>query len=217
MKLSRRIFDLSSFENLDEISADLSKECLDFIRDHSSSLPSKRRAELAITLQRYIRVLSRPLKNDDGVALAKALTFVRNHLCSNYSRLVAAKKFREIKVLFGEFVKKGLLSSDFTFPSSPRRVEEYNAYKGQKLPKAYLSQIKPEPLSADEEFEQILSETCTPEIAKRLKEHVYNFKHAKHHRNPLSKFLKKSPRSIRPGINNQGLLKASFFDSGTQN
>ncbi|WP_286822887.1 MULTISPECIES: hypothetical protein [unclassified Idiomarina] len=181
---------MSNSENLDGIYADLSKECLAFIEHHSNNLPPKRRAELAIPLNHYIRVLSTPLNNDDGPALSKALTFVRNHLCSKYKRLVAAKKLYDIKVLLDELVKNEIISSNFIFPSAPRNAEEYNVYKLQKLPKTYLSQIKAEPLSADEEFEQTLSETCTTEIAKRLKEHVYNFKHAKHHRSPLSKFLR---------------------------
>lgn len=186
---------MSDFENLNEICADLSKECLAIIQHHFSNLPSKRRSELAIPLSHYIRVLSTPLNNDDGAALSKVLTFVRNHLCSKYARLVAVKKLYEIRVLLDELIENGIISSNFIFPSAPRNAEEHNAYKLQKFPKTYLSQIKAEPLSADEEFEQTLSETCTTEIAKRLKEHVYNFKHAKHHRNPLSKFLKQISKS----------------------
>jgi hypothetical protein len=92
-------------------------------------------------------------------------------------------------MLLDKFVEQGFLLKDFTFPCRPRSVEEYKVFKERKLPACYLNQLGPELLSADEMFKQNLSETCTPKIAKRLEEHVYNFKHPKHHRNPISIFL----------------------------
>ena len=182
MKLSKRIHLLSSTVKFDGISVDLSKECIDLIRKYSASLPPYKRSDLALCLHSYIGILSPSIKIDDTPGLTKALTFVRNHLCTVYTYLVVNKKLLEIRLLLDKLVEQGFLSSDYIFPSSPKSAEAHKTYKEQKLDRSYLSRLGHKQDSADEAFKKTLSDTCTPEIAKRLCEHVYNFKHPKHHR-----------------------------------
>ncbi|OOZ38203.1 hypothetical protein BOW53_16305, partial [Solemya pervernicosa gill symbiont] len=100
------------------------------------------------------------------------------------------QKLSELYNLTSLLVDKGIITGDLLFPDKPNSSATYKVYKAQAIPAEHLSKIKPKKRSADEEFYDTLSRTCSAEIAESLKAHVYNFKNVKHHTGE-SLFLRK--------------------------
>jgi len=159
------------------------------IEKHVASRSHQIAHSLTHLLSIYYRVLAPPIRNNDSAELTKVCVHIRTHLCQNYTASSVTRKLSELNILIKSLADKGAITGDFIFPDIPRSPSTYEAYKVQIIPIKYFSKIKPKKHSADEEFYDTLSRTCSAEIAQRLKEHVYNFKHVKHHRNPLSTFL----------------------------
>lgn len=139
-------------------------------------------------LDTYWGLLELPINNNNSKELTKAFLYIRSHLCQNHTKLVATIKLAELHKLTKRLTSKGVITCTFTFPYYPNSDSTHKASKNQIIPSESLSKIKKK-IDVNEEFNETLSKTCSPEIAQRLKEHVYNFKHVKHHRKPLNDYL----------------------------
>jgi len=180
---------MSAEERLNSLSTSLCLESFSVLADYARNRTRQRRNLVTQVVDTYIGLLESPIRNDDSAELSKALVHIRTHLCQNHTQQVAKAKLTELYNLTSLLADKEVISGDLLFPVKPNSTATYKAYKTQVIPTEHLSKIKPKKRSADEEFNDTLSRTCSTEIADRLKEHVYNFKIAKHHRNPLNTFL----------------------------
>ena len=174
---------------LNSLSAPLSPRAHRVLAKYARSRTRQGRNNVISLVDTYIGLLESPIRNDDSAELTRALVYIRTHLCQNYTKDVVLQKLSELYNLLSLLVDKGIITGDFLFPEKPTFNATYKVYKAQAIPTEYLSKIKPKKRSADEEFYDTLSRTCSAKIAERLKEHVYNFKTVKHHRSPLNDFL----------------------------
>lgn len=180
---------MSAEEKLITLSTSLRTEHFSIVEEYARNRTRNGRNIVTLLLETYIGLLETPLKTNDSAELTRSLVHIRTHLCQNHTKLMAQTKLNELYNLITLLIDNGLISGDLILPDKPKCVSTYRAYKKQTIPADDLSKIKLEDLSADEEFNNTLSRTCSEPIAKRLKEHVYNFKIAKHHRNPLTEYL----------------------------
>jgi len=180
---------VSAEVKLNSLSASLCPESHSVLAKYARSRTRQGRNYVISLVGTYIGLLESPIRNDDSAELTKALVYIRTHLCQNYTKDVVLQKLSELYNLISLLVDKGIITGDLLFPEKPTFSATYKVYKAQAIPSKYLSKIKPKKRSADEEFYDTLSRTCSAKIAERLKEHVYNFKTVKHHRSPLNDFL----------------------------
>ncbi|KGJ90848.1 hypothetical protein [Colwellia psychrerythraea] len=176
-------------EKLQSLSASIQPEYFSVIEEHLNSRKYDRKCLTLHVLDTYWGLLELPIKNNDSTDLTKAFVYIRSHLCQNHTRMVATIKLSALHSLTKRLATKGVITCVFTFPCYPNSDSTHKAFKDQIIPSESLSKIKKKKVGADEEFNEMLSKTCTPEIAQRLKEHVYNFKHVKKHRKPLNEYL----------------------------
>ncbi|MBB1328740.1 hypothetical protein H5087_05055 [Pseudoalteromonas sp. SR43-7] len=174
---------------LNSLSASLCPESHRVLVKYARSRARQGRNNVINLVDTYIGLLESPIRNGDAAELTKVLVYIRTHLCQNYTNHVVLTKLSEIYNLMSLLVNKGIITGDLRFPEKPNFNAKYKVYKTQVIPTKYLSKIKPKKCSADEEFYDTLSRTCSAKIVVRLKEHVYNFKIVKHHRGPLNDFL----------------------------
>jgi hypothetical protein len=176
-------------EKLNSLSTSLNSESFSILKEYSRNRTKAGRLRITHVLVTYIGLLESPLRNGDSAELTKAFVYIRSHLCQNYTKDVVQQKLCELYNLAIQLSENGLISGELLLPDKPKCPSTHNAYKEQTIPSNLLNKIKDTNLCADEVFDNTLSRTCSTAIAKRLKEHVYTFKHVKHHRNPLTKFL----------------------------
>ena len=162
----------------------LAPDVLNLIKQY----PKQKRAKTAHVLASYSKLLCAPLMENDVPKLTTNLIHVRSHLCAKYTRTNANAKLQTLRTLIRDLIKEKKLSPTGCLPE-PTSEETYQLYRQSPIPHDVLVKIDVE-LSAEEEFELVLASTCPQEISKRLREHVNSFKHAKHHRAPLARFLK---------------------------
>ncbi|WP_421866614.1 hypothetical protein [Motiliproteus sp.] len=176
-------------EKLNSLSTSLNTESFNILKEYAGNRTQAGRLRIAHVLVTYIGLLESPLRNNDSAELTRAFVYIRSHLCQNYTKEVVQQKLCELYNLATLLSENGLISGELLLPDKPRCLSTHKAYKEQTIPADHLKKIKRTNLSADEEFDNTLSRACSEAIAKRLKEHVYNFKIVKHHRNPLTNFL----------------------------
>lgn len=181
---------MSAEEKLNKLSTSLSTECFRIVEEYARSRTLTGKNCVIHVLETYIGLLESPLRNDDSSELTRALVHIRTHLCQNNTKAVVQRKLNELYNLTKLIAKNGLISGDLLLPDKSICASTLKAYKEKTIPPNYLSKIKYNGFNANEEFESTLSRTCSEAIAKRLKEHVYNFKMVKHHRSPLTRYLK---------------------------
>ncbi|MBO6753234.1 MAG: hypothetical protein JJ903_09175 [Spongiibacter sp.] len=181
---------MSPEEKFQVVSSFLCPKSLRVVADLAKSMPRESTTRTIHLLHKYIELLAPPIKKNDNPKLTKTLTQIRSHLCQVYSFNTTRSNLTALRRLISRLADEKIITGDIVLPSYPASQAEYEAYKAQRLPEKILSKIQTGKPSADEEFRSTLSTTCTPEIAERLKEHVYNFKIVKHHRNPLEEFLR---------------------------
>jgi len=180
---------VSTEEKLNSLSASLCPESFSVLAEYARNRTCHGKNHVINVVYTYIGLLESPIRNDDSAELTKALVYIRTHLCQNYTKHVVLQKLAELYNLTSLIVDKGIITGDLLFPEKPNSSATYKVYKAQAIPAEHLSKIRPKKRSADEEFYDTLSRTCSTKIAKRLKEHVYNFKTVKHYRSPLNDFL----------------------------
>ncbi|MEW8347781.1 MAG: hypothetical protein AB2687_05680 [Candidatus Thiodiazotropha taylori] len=180
---------MSVEEKLNSLSTSLCPESFSVIEEYARSRTRQGRNYVIHVLDTYIGLLEPPIRNDDSTELTKSFVHIRTHLCQNYTKNVVIQKLSELYKLTTLFSDKGVITDDVIFPDKPYSTATYNTYKDQPISTENLKKIKPNTRSVDEEFQDTLSRTCSTEIAQRLQQHVYNYKHVKHHRGPLNDFL----------------------------
>tara|TARA_R110001583_G_scaffold33071_1_gene112007 strand:- start:4902 stop:7070 length:2169 start_codon:yes stop_codon:yes gene_type:complete len=180
---------MSPEEKLQAISSFLCPESFRIVADFVKNMPRTSETRTICLMHKYIELLAPPIKKNDNSELTKTLVQIRSHLCQAYSFTSARSRLSILRSLISQLVDEKIITDDIILPALPISETEYEAYKTQRLPAKKLSKIQAGKPNADEMFYAILSRTCTPEIAERLKEHVYNFKMVKQHRGPLNEFL----------------------------
>ncbi|ANQ25727.1 hypothetical protein BA894_04395 [Vibrio natriegens] len=176
-------------ERLNSLAKTLSPHLFRVVEEFVDSRPRHGKLQILHLLDTYQGLLAPHIKNNNSSELTKAFVYIRSHLCQNNTRWVVGHKLYELYNLIKLLANKGVITKELIFPDKPKSDTEHKAYKDQRIPAALISKIKSKKKSADEEFEETLSRTCSPEIAHRLKEHVYCFKQVKHHRKPLDSYL----------------------------
>jgi len=176
-------------EKIKALFTSLDQKLSTILIEYTRSLTRQKTNIVIKLVDTYIELILAPINNSNNSELIINLVHIRTHLCQNHTQKVAQIKFFELYKLISLIAAKGIIKSDFFFPDKPNSEPKYNIYRSQTIPAENLSKIKPKKRSADEEFYDTLSITCTTAISDRLKEHVYNFKIIKHHRSPLNNFL----------------------------
>lgn len=136
----------------------------------------------------YIEVLDPYLKDKSSTSFKKDLTYIRSSFCEKYKFSTCKAKYSAFLIVIKLLIENGHLPKLNNLPKAPRSLAEYDTYKTSPIPIEVADKIE-QKISADDSFSNTLDKTCTPEIAKRLKEHVNSFKHKKLHRAPLGLFL----------------------------
>lgn len=126
--------------------------------------------------------------NNNSFSLVRNLEFIRSYYCQQHTLTTAAKNYAYILIITNKLIGYGFIKEDGELPSKPQTNMDHQKYKEEKIPDKTLNKLKAK-LSADQIFDAILLKCCTPNIAKRLKEHVNSKKNSKHHRGPLVEIL----------------------------
>lgn len=176
-------------EKLRLLSTALTPDSFSVVKELTDSQVDTRKLLILHVLDTYQGLLGPPIKNNNSAELTKAFVHIRSHLCQTHTKIVAHKKLSLLYNLTRRLIDKGVITEDFIFPDKPNSDSTHKAYKDQIIPNNYLVKIKSKKINADEEFYETLSRTCSLEISQRLKEHVYNFKQIKPHREPLNDYL----------------------------
>jgi hypothetical protein len=176
-------------ERLKLLAASLPSEAFNAVEEFTSSRPLHGKKLILHVLDTYLGLLESPIKNNNSTELTKAFVHIRCHMCKINTWWVVKQKLYELYNLTKLLTSKGVITSDLIFPDIPNSDTKHKAYKNQIIPTAQLSKIKSKKISADDDFYETLSKSCSPEIALRLKEHVYNFKVVKNYRGPLNDYL----------------------------
>ena len=172
----------------------LNNDVYHLIASYIHSCQKIKQMKLSVSLVRYIKSLQQGLNEKDTYALVEIFPYIISHTASLMTSLVIFNDYITayhdlIKHLVdNKYFEAELLTSLIPILKRKNKIE-YEVCKARSIPSSFLNNL-PKELSADEEFDEILYSTCTPEIALRLKEHVQSFKIVKHHREPIVAFLK---------------------------
>ncbi len=197
-------------ERLDRLSTTVNSKLHSVIEEYTINRTDQGR-EISLLVEMYIGILDSPLTNNDTEELTKALIYIRAHICQNHKRQVAFYKITELYNLINYLVNEKIITKITALPEKPNSKETYETYKTQSIPLEFRQRIKEKNIKANEQFYQTLSKTCSVKIAERLKEHVYNFKNAKHHRAPLESFLNFAFEQDPNWYENQSIIESSLL------
>ncbi|QWL62070.1 hypothetical protein HQ399_07320 [Aeromonas jandaei] len=159
---------------------------------YSCNLPHQQ--VLSINLARYIIPLKSIFNERNLSELTETLSYIIAHT-TTYTKslqvfnLLLFTYSNLFKYLVDSNYFQGNIISAITPILKKKDEAQYALCKSKVLPSSFLSQATKKQ-GSDDEFNDILSSTCPPDIAQRVKEHVNSFKIVKHHREPIGAFLK---------------------------
>lgn len=159
---------------------------------YSCNLPHQQ--VLSINLARYIIPLKSIFNERNLSELTETLSYIIAHT-TTYTKslqvfnLLLFTYSNLFKYLVDSNYFQGNILSAITPILKKKDEAQYALCKSKVLPSSFLSQATKKQ-GSDDEFNDILSSTCPPDIAQRVKEHVNSFKIVKHHREPIGAFLK---------------------------
>ncbi len=180
--------------HLETIRPHLNSDIYELISSFIHSCSFANQQVLSINLARYINPLQSSLNEKNLSELVETLGYIISHTTTYTKSLhVFNKLLFTYSNLFKYLVDNNYFEENILTAITPilKKMDEaqYTLCKNKILPSSFL--IKTTKIQgSNDEFNDILSSTCPPDIAQRIKEHVNSFKIVKHHREPIGAFLK---------------------------
>ncbi|MFQ1718119.1 hypothetical protein ACK4BP_16265 [Aeromonas veronii] len=180
--------------HLETIRPHLNNDIYNLISSFLYSCSSAHHQVLSINLARYIIPLQSILNERDLSELTETLSYITAHTTTYTKSLrVFNLLLFTYSNLFQYLVDNNYFEENILTVITPifKRMNEaqYDVCKSKVIPSSFLSKATKKQ-GANDEFDDILSSTCPPDIAQKIKEHVNTFKIVKNHREPIGAFLK---------------------------
>mgnify|MGYP000294804564 CR=1 FL=1 len=200
-------------EHYKVLSTALNRNVYVSVCNHLNTCAKERKRIILRELINYITPFSETLNTCDDTLTYYNLGHIRTHLCKRHSFNQAKQYFLYILHLIKDLVNVGIFSSSLQLPEKISSTTEYEAYKESEIPEATLSKFSV-PLSSQEIFNGILSNSSTLEIANGFREYVFKFKaKLRHrHREPITSFLNKIFNKDIDWQNNPSLINKVLIE-----